>query len=99
MKHSRRTSSSKNNLKPRQPQEMPVHSRPQLKELQTLMASAIFRPLTDDNRMQPQWTDGSSTALVAERFIKRNARLPSFDRLEIYNRVYWFRLLDCLYAD
>ena len=99
MKHSRRTSSSKNNLKPRQPEEMPVHSRRQLKALQTLMASAVFRPLTDDNRMQPQWTDGSSTALVADRFIKPNDRLTSVDRLEIYNRVYWFRVLDCLYDD
>lgn len=99
MKHLRRTSSSKNNLKPLQPEEMQVHSRLQLKELQTLMASAVFRPLTDDNRMQPQWTDGSSTALVAERFIKPNDRLTSFDRLEIYNRVYWFRVLDCLYDD
>src|SRR6266481_4213992 len=99
MKHSRRTSSSKNNSKPRQPEKTQVHSRPQLKELQTLMASAIFRPLTDDNRMQPEWTDGSSTAVVAERFIKPNDRLTSFDRLEIYNRVYWFRVLDCLYDD
>ncbi len=99
MKHLRRTSSSKNNLKPRPPERVPVHSRPQLKELQTLMAAAVFRPLTADNRMQPGWTDGSSTAQVAERFIKPNDRLSSFDRLEIYNRVYWFRVLDCLYDD
>jgi hypothetical protein len=36
---------------------------------------------------------------VAETFIKPNDRLTSFDRLEIYNRVYWFRVLDCLYDD
>jgi hypothetical protein len=37
-------------------------------------------------------------ALVSE-FIKPNDRLSSFERLEIYNRQYWFRTLDCLYDD
>jgi hypothetical protein len=77
----------------------PVASRAQLKELQTLMASAIFRPLTARDRMQPRWTDGSLTSAVAAQFIKPNDRLSSFERLEIYNRVYWFRILDCLYDD
>ena len=35
----------------------------------------------------------------ASEFIKPNDRLSSFERLEIYNRQYWFRLLDCLYED
>jgi hypothetical protein len=63
------------------------------------MATAIFRPLTDDDRMQPRWTDGRRTSEIAEQFIKPNDRLSSFERLEIYNRVYWFRVLDCLYED
>ena len=78
---------------------MPVKSRRQLKELQTLMASALFRPLTAEDGMQPRWIDGSSMAAVADRFIKPNDRLSAFERLEIYNRVYWFRVLDCLYDD
>ena len=36
---------------------------------------------------------------AAAEFIKPNDRLSSFERLEIYNRQYWFRLLDCLYED
>ena len=36
---------------------------------------------------------------VASEFIKPNDRLSSFERLEIYNRQYWFRTLDCLYDD
>ncbi len=32
-------------------------------------------------------------------FIKPNDRLTSFERLEIYNRQYWFRLKDCFYDD
>jgi hypothetical protein len=63
------------------------------------MATALFRPLTDDDRMQPTWVDGSKMSELADRFIKPNDRLSSFERLEIYNRVYWFRVLDCLYDD
>jgi hypothetical protein len=63
------------------------------------MATALFRPLTEDDRMQPHWIDNRDTSEVAESFIKPNDRLSSFERLEIYNRVYWFRLLDCLYDD
>jgi hypothetical protein len=70
-----------------------------LKELQKVMASAIFRPLTARDRMQTRWTDGSRMSGLAAQFIKPNDRLSSFERLEIYNRVYWFRVLDCLFDD
>ncbi len=63
------------------------------------MATAVFRPLTARDRMQSRWTDGTSMTSVAQGFIKPNDRLSSFERLEIYNRVYWFRILDCLYDD
>lgn len=36
---------------------------------------------------------------LAASIIKPNDRLTSIERLEIYNRQYWFRLLDCLYDD
>src|SRR5262252_285082 len=74
-------------------------SRAQLKQLQKVMATALFRPLTADERMQSTWVDGRSMNKVADSFIKPNDRLTSFERLEIYNRVYWFRVLDCLYDD
>ncbi|MEP6810487.1 MAG: DNA-binding domain-containing protein [Chthoniobacterales bacterium] len=99
MKRSKPTSSSRSNSKPPRLKPLTVRSRSQLKELQRLMASAVFRPLTADDRMQPQWTDGSATAEVAQRLITPNDRLSSFERLEIYNRVYWFRVLDCLFDD
>ncbi len=63
------------------------------------MATAVFRPLNTRDGMQSRWTDGRSMSSVAEGFIKPNDRLSSFERLEIYNRVYWFRVLDCLYDD
>ena len=85
-------------IKKRRPKN-PVANRTELKELQRLMASVIFRPLTAQDRMQPRWIDGRKTSALAEEFIKPNDRLNSFERLEIYNRVYWFRILDCIYDD
>ena len=38
-------------------------------------------------------------AAVAAEFIKPNDRLTSFERLQIYARSYWFRLIDCVYDD
>ena len=76
-----------------------ANSRASLKELQSFMATALFRPLTSDDRMQTRWIDNHAMSEVAERFIKPNDRLTSFERLEIYNRCYWFRVLDCLYDD
>ena len=70
-----------------------------LRSLQRLMGKAVMRPLTSQERMQPRWTDGRSTKKVASLFIKPNDRLSSFDRLEIYNRQYWFRVLDCFSQD
>ncbi len=63
------------------------------------MAGAVFRPLTEDWEMQGQWIDGRPMEDYAAGFIKPNDRLTSFERLEIYNRQYWFRVLDCLYDD
>jgi hypothetical protein len=63
------------------------------------MAGAIMRPLTARHQMQPRTVDGRPMTRVAESFIKPNDRLTSFERLEIYNRQYWFRILDCFYDD
>jgi hypothetical protein len=49
--------------------------------------------------MQKRWVDGRAMNELASEFIKPNDRLSSFERLEIYNRQYWFRLLDCLHDD
>jgi hypothetical protein len=76
-----------------------VRSRADLLDLQRSMASAIFRPLTPAWRMQARLADGNNMRAAASEFIKPNDRLSSFERLEIYNRQYWFRLLDCLYED
>jgi hypothetical protein len=70
-----------------------------LRSLQRLMTTALVRPLTARDRLQPRWIDGRPMAEVAAGFIKPNDRLTSFERLEIYGRMYWFRLLDAVRED
>lgn len=61
-----------------------------LRVLQRTMAAALMQPLTR--------SDGLQKSTQAE-FITPNDRLTGFQRLEIYARQYWFRLLDCLHDD
>lgn len=63
------------------------------------MWRVISRPLTTGSRMQRRWTDGRPTSAVAAQIARPNDRLTAFERLEIYNRMYWFRVLDSLYDD
>jgi hypothetical protein len=70
-----------------------------LLEIQRAMAAAVMMPLTADEDMQPTSLDGSDMQAVAETFIAPNNRLTAFERLELYNRQYWFRLLDALADD
>jgi hypothetical protein len=63
-----------------------------LQELQRRMAAAVMEPLTDDETMREVRLDGTRMESEAADFIKPNATLTSFERLEIYNRQYWFRL-------
>lgn len=70
-----------------------------LMQLQRTMARAVMQPLTASERMQQRAPGGGSMRRYAARFIKPNDRLTSFERLEIYNRQYWFRVLSSLYED
>jgi hypothetical protein len=64
-----------------------------LREFQSAIASTLFRPLTRDDGMQ------SAGAAVAERLVKPNDRLTAFERLQIYNQQYWWRLLGAFGED
>jgi hypothetical protein len=57
--------------------------------LQKRMAEALMRPLAG----------GHIDPAAPVDYIKPNARLTSLERLEIYSRSYWYRLLDSLYED
>src|SRR4029077_9036743 len=70
-----------------------------LAALQRTMVTAVVEPLTTSERMQNTAPDGKSMRAYASRFIKPNDRLTSFERLEIYNRQYWFRVLSGMIED
>jgi hypothetical protein len=67
--------------------------------LQRTMARAVMQPLTKSEHMHEKAPDGGKMRAYASRFIKPNDRLSSFERLEIYNRQYWFRLFSALAED
>jgi hypothetical protein len=61
-----------------------------LVELQRRMAAAIMQPLARGDRQSPR---------TKASFIKPNDRLKSIERLEIYSRSYWYRVIDSMYED
>jgi len=61
-----------------------------LLEFQRRMAADVMRPLTASDRMAP----GTDTS-----YVTRNDRLTSRERLELYNRQYWFRVIDAIDDD
>lgn len=77
---------------------MSQHSS-QLMEIQRRMAAAVMHPLTCAETMPRRRRDGTSNNSEAEAIIRPNDRLTSFERLEIYNRQYWFRLYTCFEED
>ena len=70
-----------------------------LLELHRRMAEDVRRPLTADNEMRHTTDDGASVEAIAASYIRPNDRLSSFERLEIYNRQYWFRLISAVSED
>jgi hypothetical protein len=70
-----------------------------LHTLQRAVARAVMQPLTPSERMQRKAPGGGPMSAYAARYIKPNERLTSFERLEIYNRQYWFRVLGSLAED
>ena len=66
---------------------------------QRTLKDALIRPLAPNDRTQRRWIDGRPMAEFAADYIKPNDRLTALERLEIYNRMYWFRLLDCFHDD
>ncbi|SNT42282.1 Putative DNA-binding domain-containing protein [Granulicella rosea] len=70
-----------------------------LLELQRRMSNDVRRPLTSSFEMQQRTEDGQAMADLASTYIKPNDRLTSFDRLEIYNRQYWFRVIAAVSED
>jgi hypothetical protein len=70
-----------------------------LLETQRRMAAALMLPLTPDDLIARRAPSGSTMEKEVAAFIKPNSRLSSLERLEIYSRSYWFRILDSFRDD
>jgi hypothetical protein len=68
---------------------MPGAKVQNLKQIQRQMATALMMPPTRSGHI----------AHRAAAFIKPNSRLTSLERLDIYNRSYWFRLMGSIRED
>ena len=64
-----------------------------LEQLQQAVFEVTRQPLTRSEGMRPRLPDGRSVRAIADALIKPNDRLTSFERLQIYNQQYWFRIL------
>jgi hypothetical protein len=64
----------------------------QLRELQRVMAAALFRPLTPQWGMQKHWTDGSRMHDVAAEFIKPNDRLSCSNGMTAFRHLTRFTM-------
>jgi len=63
------------------------------------MAAAVMTPLTSRETMVRRRPDGVPMESEAAAWVKPSAGMSSFERLEIYNRQYWFRVLASLRED
>jgi len=70
-----------------------------LLQLQRCMARAITQPISNRGTLRRKNVSGENNVVLAESIIKPNSRLASFERLEIYHRSYWFRILDSFAED
>jgi hypothetical protein len=70
-----------------------------LLELQRRVAAVVMQPLTRQDGMRRKTREGRSVNAEAKALIKPNRVLSSFERLEIYNRQYWFRVLSSFAED
>lgn len=70
-----------------------------LLDFQRRMAEDVTRPLCEDFTMQASAPDGSAVSAIVGAYVKPNQRLSAFERLEIYNRQYWFRLIAAVSED
>lgn len=70
-----------------------------LAAIQKRMARAVMTPLAPGDNMQRRVPGMGDMRRYAGTFIKPNDRLTSFERLELYNRQYWWRVLAALQED
>lgn len=72
---------------------------PSLTDLQHWFGEAVSRPLRPGNRMRSEGLRGASLAEEARARLRETAAMGAEDRVAVYNRQYWFRLIDVMQTD
>jgi len=70
-----------------------------LLEIQRRFAEALITPLNSEEGINEHTQRGEPMHQVAAEIVKPNSRLSSTERLEIYSRSYWFRIISSLNED
>jgi hypothetical protein len=70
-----------------------------LLEIQRRFSEALLTPLNAEEGIADRTLRGDAMQQVAEEIVKPNDRLSSMERLEIYSRSYWFRIISSLNED
>jgi hypothetical protein len=70
-----------------------------LEQLQRAVFEVTRQPLLPSERMRPRLPDGRLVREIANALIKPNDCMTSFERLQIYNQQYWFRIMGSLSED
>ena len=70
-----------------------------LLELQRRMAGAMMAPLSAGDHLAAKAPNGRAMRAEVGEIIKPNDRLSPVERLEIYAKSYWYRILDALADD
>lgn len=70
-----------------------THIPEKLKNIQEWFAEIITQPLIQDNKINPIAPNGKTIIEEAPLHIKPGPRLLPYERLQIYNQQYWWRLI------
>ena len=72
-----------------------------LERTQRLFFDAVASPLPEDLQLLVGRDSGSAASFssIATELIKPGATLTASERLSLYHKQYWYRLIDCLYDD
>jgi len=70
-----------------------------LAELQRKFNEALTTPLNSEEGVRDRTASGGPMQELVDGIVKPNDRLSSVERLEIYSRSYWFRILSSLNED
>jgi hypothetical protein len=68
----------------------------ELQDFQRWFARAASRPLLPGNATRPGGVDGPSLRREADARLRSLGGMSGLERLEVYNRQYWFRLITCM---